>query len=71
MFSVRSIPGSMNGRAGVRYVYSPAMSLIREVFLLLVGGSMLFVTGTQAAVWVRRGRVRRLTRARLYALVRP
>jgi len=46
------------------------MSLIREMFLLLVAGSMLFVTGTQAAVWVRRGRVRRLTRARLYSLVR-
>jgi hypothetical protein len=47
------------------------MSLIREVFLLMFAGSMLFVTGAQAAVWVRRGRVRRLTRARLFTLVRP
>jgi len=47
------------------------MLLLRQVFLLLVGGSLLFVTGALAAVWVRRGRVRRLTRARLYALVRP
>ena len=71
MFSVRSISRSMNGRANATYVYSAAMSLLREVFLMMVGGSLLFVTGALAAVWVRRGRVRRLTRARLYALVRP
>jgi hypothetical protein len=61
----------MNGRAGARYVYSPAMALLREMFLMLLGGSMVFLTGAQATVWVRRERVRRLTRARLYALVRP
>ena len=66
----------MNSRASIACVYCRAMmqQLLRDAVPFAVAGGMLYCTNS---VWrlvasrVRRERVRRLTRARLFAVVRP
>ena len=62
----------MNSRAAERYIYSGAMPLRDALLLGFVAGILCWIGPLWRATVavVRRERTRRLTRARLYALVR-
>lgn len=71
MCSVGSISRAVNSRASHEYVYSRAMQLMRDALGAGLSVGLLFLAGSTFRFFAdrfRRERVRRQTRARLYAL---